>query len=134
MDFKPFDRSQLDEYTAQAKARWGNTDAYKEFEEKTAGQSPKRQHDDAAALMDIFRELGQLRHLGPEDDAVQALVKKLRQFITDHYYTCTPQILRGLGRMYVAGDAMTENIDNAGGQGTAELAHRAIEAYLQNLQ
>ena len=56
-------------------------------------------------------------------------MQKLQQYITDHYYTCTTQILMGLGQMYIAGDSMTENINAAGGEGTAEFAHRAIEIY-----
>ena len=129
MNFKPFDTKKLDTYAAEAKEKWGKTDAYREFAEKTKGQSPAQQCKDGEDLMDIFRQFGELRHLSPESDAVQAKVAQLRGFITDHYYTCTPQILRGLGQMYIAGDSMTENIDNAGGSGTAEFVHKAIEIY-----
>ena len=79
--------------------------------------------------MDIFTEIGAIRHTDPASAEAQALIGKLRQYITDHFYTCTPQILRGLGQMYVAGGEMTDNIDNAGGEGTADFAHRAIEIY-----
>ena len=79
--------------------------------------------------MDIFRQLGRLRHLQPEDEAVQQKIMELQSFITEHYYTCTKPILKGLGMMYAAGGEMTENIDRAGGEGTAELAHQAIEIY-----
>ena len=129
MDFKAFDTSKIDTYAAEAKAKWGKTDAYKEFEKKTAGQSAEQQQKTADALMDIFAEIGGIRHLAPESAEAQALVKKLQDFITANYYTCTKQILRGLGMMYIAGDSMTENIDRAGGEGTAEFAHRAIDVY-----
>ena len=129
MNFSPFDRRELDSYTAQAKEKWGQTDAYREFEQKTAGQEPAQLQSTGDALMDIFAELGQIRHLSPADEAAQALVKKLQSFITDHYYTCTKSILRGLGQLYIAGDSMTENIDKAGGEGTAEFVHEAIEIY-----
>lgn len=129
MDFTPYDRSKLDEYTAQAKARWGKTEAYQEFEEKTAGQTAQQMDSTGEQLMDIFREFGTLRHLPAADPQVQALVAKLQRFITDHYYRCTDQILRGLGQMYTAGDEMTENINRAGGEGTAQFAHDAIEIY-----
>ena len=81
--------------------------------------------------MAIFAELGAIRHLSPASAEAQALIAKLQSFITAHYYTCTKQILRGLGQMYIAGDAMTANIDRAGGEGTAAFAHEAIEIYCQ---
>lgn len=129
MDFTPFDRSELDEYAAQAKARWGKTDAYKEFEQKTAGQTPAQMQSAGDALMAIFAQFGAIRHASPASAEAQALVAKLQGFITEHYYTCTKPILLGLGQMYIAGDSMTENIDRAGGEGTAEFAHQAIEIY-----
>lgn len=129
MDFTPFDRSELDEYAAQAKAKWGKTEAYKEFEQKTAKQTPAQQKEAGDGLMAIFAEIGAIRHTSPASGEAQALVAKLQSFITEHYYTCTRQILRGLGQMYIAGDSMTENIDKTGGEGTAEFAHQAIEIY-----
>ena len=131
MSFKAFDNSKLETYAAEAKARWGRTEAYKEYEEKTKGQTQEQQHLTGDGLMDIFRELGAVRHLSPEAPEAQALVAKLQAYITEHYYTCTPQILKGLGMLYIAGDSMTENIDNDGGEGTAEFAHKAIEAYVK---
>ena len=129
MDFSAFDTTEMDKYAAEAKARWGKTEAYKEFEQKTAGQTPARMKDAGDALMDIFAQLGAIRHTSPASGEAQALVAKLQAFITEHYYTCTKQILRGLGQMYIAGDSMTENIDRSGGEGTAEFAHQAIEIY-----
>ena len=79
--------------------------------------------------MDIFRRLGEYRNGDPAAPAAQALIAELRQFICDHYYNCTPQILLGLGQMYAAGDEMNENIDRAGGAGTGDFARRAIEIY-----
>ena len=129
MDFKAFDTAKIDTYAAEARAKWGKTDAYQEFEKKTAGQTREQQQSTGDALMDIFAEMGAIRHLAPESAEAQTLVKKLQDFITAHYYTCTKQILRGLGMMYIAGDSMTENIEKAGGEGTAEFVHQAIEVY-----
>ena len=129
MDFSPFDRSEIDEYAAQAKDKWGKTEAWQEFEQKTAGQTQAQLQSTGDALMDIFAEFGAIRHLSPGSAVAQDLVAKLQSFITEHYYTCTRQILRGLGQMYIAGDNMTENIDKAGGAGTAQFAHEAIEIY-----
>ena len=129
MKFDAFDNSKIDAYAAEAKAKWGKTDAYKEFEQKTKGQTKEQQRADGDGLMAIFAEIGEVKHLSPESAEAQALIQKLQAFITAHYYTCTPQILKGLGMMYIAGDSMTENINKAGGEGTAEFAHKAIEYF-----
>lgn len=131
MDFSAFDKSKLDEYAAQAKATWGQTDAYKEFEKKTAGVSKEEQNAQGMEMMQLFTEFGQLK--AEEKEAAgkeaQAQVKKLQDYITEHFYTCTDTILASLGTMYAGGGSMTENIDRAGGTGTAEFAAKAIEIY-----
>lgn len=129
MDFSAFDKSKQETYAAEAKKRWGKTDAYKEFEEKTAGQTQEQQNAAGDGLMAIFTRMGAIRTTDPAAPEAQELVKELQDYITAHYYTCTKQILRGLGMMYIAGDEMTENIDKAGGEGTAQFAHEAIEVY-----
>ena len=129
MSFKAFNRAEMDQYAAEAKAKWGKTDAYKEFEVKTAGKSQQEMHTTGDGLMDIFAEIGAIRHTDPASPEAQALVAKLQGYITEHYYTCTKQILKGLGMMYVAGDSMTENINKAGGDGTAHFASEAIRIF-----
>ena len=76
-----------------------------------------------------FAAMGRLRDLPPDSDEAQAAVRALRQIISDRYYTCTPQILAGLGQMYTADERFRQNIDAAGGDGTAEFVSRAIAAY-----
>ena len=129
MDFKAYDTKKLDAYTAEAKKRWGHTDAWRESQEKTKGKSNEQLVSEADGLMDIFRRLGQLRTGSPDAGDAQALIAELRQYICDHYYNCTPQILKGLGQMYIAGGEMTDNIDRAGGDGTAAFAQKAIDIY-----
>jgi DNA-binding transcriptional MerR regulator len=129
LDFSAFNTGETDRYAAEAKAKWGKTDSYREFEQKTAGQTVQQLQATGDALMDIFSQIGAIRHLSPADGQVQALIAKLQDHITSHYYTCTKQILRSLGQMYIAGDSMTENIDRAGGEGTAEFVAKAIEIY-----
>ena len=127
MDFKAYDTKKLDTYAAEAKKRWGHTDAWRESQQKQKTQA--QEVSDADGLMDIFRRLGQFREGDPGDSAVQALIRELQQYICDHYYNCTNQILFGLGQMYAAGDEMNENIDRSGGPGTGDFARRAIEIY-----
>ena len=127
MDFSKFDTSEIERYTEEAKQKWGSTNAWQEFEQKQV--SPRQAQEQADGIMGIFAQLGSLRDTNPASGAAQALVARLQAFITDHYYTCTREILRSLGQMYIAGDSMTENIDKAGGPGTAQFAHEAIEVY-----
>ena len=126
MDYTAFDTAKIDRYAKEAKAKWGKTEAYKEFESKTAGMDMNAAADQ---LMDIFRQFGEIRHLSPASGEAQAMVKKLQTFITDNYYTCTNQILFGLGQMYAAPGEMNENIDKAGGTGTGEFARDAVMIY-----
>ena len=126
MDFSSFDTTKIDRYAREAKEKWGKTKAYQEFEAKTAGKDMAATSD---KLMDIFREFGEIRHLSPGDAQAQALVKKLQNFITSNYYTCTKQILFGLGQMYAAPGEMNENIDKTGGEGTGAFARDAITIY-----
>ena len=128
MDFTPFDTKQLEEYAARAKARWGETEAYREYEQKSRDRTREREDSIGAELMGIFAQFGAVRHLAPEGREARELVQKLQHYISAHYYTCTDEILAGLGQMYAAGGEFTDNIDRAGGEGTAAFAARAIEA------
>ena len=127
LNFKPYDNSKQERYAAEAKERWGKTDAYKEYESR--GKSRKENQFAGDAMMDIFREMGQIRDLAPDAPEAQALAAKLQNHITANYYTCTKQILAGLGQMYVADDRFRANIDAAGGEGTAEFAGKVIAIY-----
>ncbi len=132
LDFSAFDTKKIDEYAAQAKATWGKTDAYREYEEKDRNRSPQQRKVVIDSLMGIFREFGTVRTLAPEAPEVQALVEKLRQFITTNFYVCTLEIFQSLGTMYGGGGSMTENIDEAGGEGTGAFVAKAISIYCQN--
>lgn len=129
LDFTAFDTKKLDEYSKEAKARWGKTDAWKEFEEKSKDRTEKEQQDINVKFMQIFVEFGKMLDRKPEDTVVQQQVQKLKDYITEHFYTCTNQILRGLGQMYAGGGSMTENIDKTAGAGTAQFTANAIEIF-----
>lgn len=131
MDFSAFDAKKLDEYAAQAKASWGKTEAYKEFEEKEKNRTKEQSNQIAEGMMALFTEFGLLLKEGKTADSkeVQAQVQKLQDYITEHFYTCTKQILSGLGKMYNGGGSMTENIDRYGGEGTADFAAEAIKIF-----
>lgn len=127
--FTAFDKEKLDNYAAQAKARWGSTEAYREYEKKREDRTQKQEQSLAAGMMGIFAAFGDAKHLSPSSEEAQGLVRRLQDYITEHYYTCTKQILAGLGGVYSAGGEFTENIDKAGGPGTAQFASEAIGIY-----
>ena len=129
MDFKAFDTKKIDEYAARAKKTWGYTAAYREYEQKAEGRSKTEEQVCGAGLMELLAQFGTLKDHAPESAEVQEQVGKLRDYITAHYYRCTDEILAGLGQMYTADEAFRENIDHAGGKGTAEFVSRAIACY-----
>ena len=129
MDFSAFDTSKIEEYTKRAKEQWGTTDAYKEFEEKSRYRSKGEEQNVMDAFRKVFEEFGVLKGKKPEDVEVQEQVKKLQNFITNHFYTCSDEILFSLGQMYAGGGEFTENIDKFGGAGTAVFTAEAITLY-----
>lgn len=126
MNFEAFDNNKLNEYAAEAKERWGHTDAYKESEKKTKGRDMNAVNE---SLMQIFARFGAIRTSSPASEEAQALAAELQQFITDNYYTCTREIFRGLGAMYTADERFASNIDHAGGEDTAAFAAEAIRVF-----
>lgn len=130
MDFHAFNREELDRYAQEVKERWGATQAYAEFAGNSRGLSQGQREEAVAQLLSRFAQLGALRQqYSPADPTVQAQLSALQAFITSHYYHCTNEIFQGLGQLYVSDARMKDNIDQAGGDGTAEFIHRAIEFY-----
>ncbi len=128
-DFKAFDTKKMDEYAREAKAAWGTTPAWQEYEQKARGRGKEQENAIAQGLMDIFAQFGAIREADPASAEAQALVQKLQSYITEHFYTCSDDILLSLSHMYAGGGEMNENIDAAGGPGTGEFAARAIAVH-----
>ena len=117
-------------YETEAREHWGNTAAYREHEQKTKNYTKEKWAEATDGMMAIFAEFALCKQSGADADSakVQALVAKLQAHITKNYYTCTDEILAGLGKMYVADERFKKNIDKYG-EGTAEYASAAIEVY-----
>ena len=122
----------MSNYETEACSRWGNTDAYREYEQKTKNYTKEKWAEANDCLMAIFAEFAACKESGASADSAeaQALVSKLQAHITANYYTCTDEILAGLGKMYVSDERFKKNI-NKYGEGTAEFAADAIEIYCQ---
>ena len=127
---KAFDNSDFDKYKAEVRERWGNTDAYKEHSEKTRNYSKDKWSGMIEEMNAIFGEFAVCMKNGAaaESEEAQSLAKKLQEFITENYYTCTKEILAGLGQMYVCDERFRNNIDKHA-DGTAAFASEAIAVY-----
>lgn len=132
MSFKEFDLTEIEQvkeqYTAEVKERWGDTKAYDQSAKKTASYGKeewKQLWNQGNTILEAFG-----KHVGqePESDEVQALVKQWQDFITNTFYDCNKEILKGLGEMYLVDERFQTNI-NKNGEGTAELLSAAIAAY-----
>lgn len=132
MSFKEFDMTELEEnkrkYAHEIRERWGDTDAYKESEEKTANYTEVQWAAISGEGADILREFSAIRQLNPEYEAAQSLVKRWQDYITANFYECSKEILSCLGAIYTGDERFTQSID-ANGEGTAEFMAKAIAFY-----
>lgn len=128
MTFDAFKDKEYEEYQTEVKERWGSTQAYAEYEGKKDKVDYQAVSKEMAA---IFGQFGALKDLGADHEKVQNQVKILQDYITNHFYTCTTEILAGLGQMYVGDLRFKGNIDQMGGPGTADFASEAIAIYCQ---
>ena len=119
-------------YEKEARACYGNTAVYREHEQKTKNYTKEKWAEANEGLMAIFAEFAECKDSGAsaDSDEAQALVAKLQAHITANYYTCTDEILVGLGKMYVADERFKKNIDKYG-EGTAEFAAEGIRIYVE---
>ena len=125
-----FDNSEFEKYKAEAREKWGNTDAYKQHEEKTKNYSKQKWNTLAEGMDYIMAEfaLCMRKDESPDSTEAQNLVKMLQNHITENYYVCTNEILAGLGQMYVADERFKNNIDKHA-DGTAAFICEAIALY-----
>ena len=121
-----------DKYTEETRERWGSTGAYREHGKKTKGYTKEKWAEANDGLMAIFAEFATCKAKGatPGSAEAQALVAKLQNHITTNYYSCTDEILAGLGNMYVADERFKKNIDKYG-DGTAAFASEGIRIYVE---
>lgn len=116
------------QYEAEVKEKWGSTDAYKESQQKTATYSKEKWNDVSSGLDEVIAEFAKVKAEGRTAEESIFLAEKLQQYITDNFYTCTKEILTGLGEMYVLDERFKENIDKHD-EGTAEFMREVIRIY-----
>ena len=139
INMKVFDNSEFEEkreeYAREAKEKWGNTEAYSEFEKKTGSFSTDDIRSLEAGIDVVMAEFAECMKNGSAPDSAEAkdLVRKLQNYITETSYTCTDEILAGLGQMYTADERFRKNIDRHG-EGTAQFISDAIDKYCSSVK
>ena len=132
MDFKPFDTEKIEahkaEYKAEVEQRWGHTEAYKESAAKTGKYGKDQWNAVLGGMEGLMDEFAAICDKDAASEQAQALAARWQQYITDNFYTCTKEILRGLGQMYVCDARFKQNIDSHG-EGTAEFMAKVLEIY-----
>lgn len=124
-----FDNSEFEKYKDEAKEKWGNTTAYAEYSEKSKNYGKDKFSAISGEMAEIFSKFNRaMKNSDADSDESQALVKELQDYITNNFYTCTKEILSGLGQMYVYDERFKNNIDKAG-EGTADFVSEAIKIY-----
>lgn len=122
--------AQREQYATEAKKKWGNTDAYKESSEKTKDYTAEKWNEVNAGMSALMAEFAKCKNDGftPDSTEAQTLVKEWQDYISANFYTCTKEILAGLGEMYAADERFKANIDSHS-EGTAEFMRNAIAIY-----
>ena len=131
MNFEVFDTNEIEQYKAEVKSKWGNSKAYQEYEQRVVSHSEHNDSKFVNEIMSLFTDLGAMKQLPPTDKAVQEKIAALQAYINENFYTCSNDILKELGEMYVCDDRFKKNIDRFGGEGTAKFVREAILVYCE---
>lgn len=131
MNFEVFDANEIEQYKAEVKSKWGNSKAYQEYEQRVVSHSEHNDSKFVDEIMSLFTDLGAMKQLPPTDKAVQEKIAALQAYINENFYTCSNDILKELGEMYVCDDRFKKNIDRFGGEGTAKFVREAIFVYCE---
>ena len=131
MNFEVFDTNEIEQYKAEVESKWGNSKAYQEYEQRVVSHSEHNDSKFVNEIMSLFTDLGAMKQLPPTDKAVQEKIAALQAYINENFYTCSNDILKELGEMYVCDDRFKKNIDRFGGEGTAKFVREAILVYCE---
>ena len=131
LNFEVFDTNEIEQYKAEVKSKWGNSKAYQEYEQRVVSHSEHNDSKFVNEIMSLFTDLGAMKQLPPTDKAVQEKIAALQAYINENFYTCSTDILKELGEMYVCDDRFKKNIDRFGGEGTAKFVREAIFVYCE---
>lgn len=120
-------QDKMEEYKQEAKARWGNTAAYKQSQERTAHWTKADYDRLAEETESLTQELAGTMDKGFDSPEFQALVEQHHQAI-EVFYDCSPEMYRGLASMYVTDPRFKAFYDKFR-PGLAEVLQKAINYY-----
>jgi DNA-binding transcriptional MerR regulator len=124
-----FGEGYSDEYAAEAEQRWGDTDGWRQSQERTSGYS-KRDWVAIKAEMDaVNTAFVAAKRAGLTADSVPAMdaAERHRQHIHDRFYDLSHEFHRNLGDMYLADPRFTKTYDDQE-PGLAQYVRDAIHA------
>ena len=116
-------------YAAEAKERWGETDAYKESQRRMAGYSKEDIAKAQQAMQDATGLVLEAMKAGLPANSAEAMAgaEAHRRSISDYWYECTYEIHTGLATMYLADPRFTAHYESQQA-GLAKYIHDAIIA------
>ena len=130
-NFKSFSIDHIEKYQNEVKKLYGNTNAYKEYQEKNKNY---KTDDFKKIQQDMNKKLESIAiHMekGIDSTEVQGALHEYREYITTNFYNCTIDIFRGLGELYITDTRFTKNIDSIK-YGLSEFLKKAIDFYCDN--
>ena len=118
-----------DIYAKEAEERWGDTDAYKESQRRSAGYSQEDIDKAGRAMQDATNLVIAAMRNGKSADSDEAIAgaEAHRKSISDWWYECNHEMHTGLANMYVQDPRFTEFYEKQQ-PGLAKFMHDAIFA------
>lgn len=130
-NFKSFSTEEIEKYQNEVKELYGNTSTHKEYKEKTKNYK-KRDFDKIQQEMNKKLESIALHMIkGFDSKEVQEALHEYREYINTNFYSCTLEIFRGLGELYVSDTRFAKNINKIR-DGLSEFLKKAINFYCDN--
>lgn len=134
MSFQAFSEEEIikqqQAYHKEAKERWQHTPAFSEYQRKYPnGENSSQWKTFDLAARKIFGKIFTYIDEAPSHPDVQAAIDEWRSFISEHYYDCKIEILRGLGLLYVKDERFEATINSYGDDRLAHFISEAIVIY-----
>ena len=133
MELNAFDMTEIEEtkakYSDEVQERWGNTEAYRQSEVKTAAYGKSDWARISAETQAVFDGFAKLVGTAPDSPEAKALVRRWQEVITNNFYDCSDENLLCMASLYENDERFATNIDKAG-EGTAKFMTAAIRACL----
>ena len=121
------------EHETEAFARWGDGAQWRESQRRTKEYTADQWRELRAEADEITDRFGELHSDGADPASALALAaaEDWRAHVSRWYYDASPELMRGLGALYVADPRMTAYYDGDDGEraGLAEWVRDTLAAY-----